>query len=68
MAVTNRKSDVLVKAVALLLAVRCQQEEASKQLLAQIYSEMTEGKAKQLMFKVIMLMTPRERDWLRDLA
>ena len=59
---------MLINAVALLLAVRCQQEEASKQLLARIYSEMKESKAKQLMFKVIMLMTPRERDWLKDLA
>ena len=59
---------MLINAVALLLAVRCQQEEASKQLLARIYSEMKEKSAKQLMFKVIMLMTPRERDWLKDLA
>ena len=57
-----------VTAVALLLAVRCQQEEASKQLLARIYSELKEKDAKQLMFKVIMLMTPKERDWLRDLV
>ena len=59
---------MLINAVALLLAVRCQQEEASKQLLARIYGELKEKTAKQLMFKVIMLMTPRERDWLRDLA
>ena len=59
---------MLVNAVALLLAVRCQQEEASKQLLARIYSTMKEAKAKQLMFKVIMLMTPKERDWLKNLA
>jgi hypothetical protein len=59
---------MLVNAVALLLAVRCQQEEASKQLLAKIYHDLKEKTAKQLMFKVIMLMTPKERDWLRDLA
>lgn len=59
---------MLINAVALLLAVRCQQEEASKQLLAKIYCEMKEKNAKQLMFKVIMLMTPRERDWLKELA
>jgi hypothetical protein len=59
---------MLVNAVALLLAVRCQQEEASKQLLAKIYHDLKEKTAKQLMFKVIMLMTPRERDWLKDLA
>ena len=59
---------MLINAVALLLAVRCQQEEASKQLLARIYSEMKEKSAKTLMYKVIMLMTPQERDWLKDLA
>ena len=59
---------MLVNAVALLLAVRCQQEEASKQLLAKIYHDLKEKTAKQLMFKVIMLMTPKERDWLRDLV
>ena len=59
---------MLINAVALLLAVRCQQEEASKQILARIYSEMKEKDAKGLMFKVIMLMTPRERDWMKELA
>ena len=59
---------MLVNAVALLLAVRCQQEDAAKQLLARIYHDLKEKTAKQLMFKVIMLMTPKERDWLRDLA
>ena len=59
---------MLVNAVALLLAVRCQQEEASKQLLAKIYHDLKEKTAKQLMFKVIMLMTPKERDWLKDLV
>ena len=59
---------MLVNAVALLLAVRCQQEEASKQLLAKIYHDLKEKTARQLMFKVIMLMTPKERDWLKDLV
>ena len=59
---------MLINAVALLLAVRCQQKEASKQILGRIYSEMKEKDAKGLMYKVIMLMTPRERDWLKDLV
>ena len=59
---------MLINAVALLLAVRCQQEEASRQILARIYSQMQEKDAKGLMYKVIMLMTPRERDWLKDLV
>ena len=62
----NRK--VLVNALGLLLAVRCQQEEAAKQILARIYHSMKEKHAKSLMMKTIMLMTPRERDWLKNLA
>ena len=59
---------VLVNALALLLAVRCQQEEAAKQILARIYHSMREKQAKSLMMKTIMLLTPRERDWLKGLA
>ena len=59
---------VLVNALALLLAVRCQQEEAAKQILARIYHSMKEKNAKSLMMKTIMLLTPRERDWLKGLA
>ena len=59
---------MLVNAIALLLAVRCQQEEATKQILSRIYIQLKEKDAKGLMYKVIMLMTPKERDWLKDLA
>ena len=65
---TDNLEQMLVNAVALLLAVRCQQEEASKQLLARIYCGMKEKEVKSMMWKVIMLMTAKERDWLRNLA
>lgn len=59
---------MLRDALALMLAVRCQQEEACKQLLARFYQQMTEQQAKTLMIRTIYLLTPSERDWLRDLV
>jgi Arc/MetJ-type ribon-helix-helix transcriptional regulator len=59
---------MLRDSLALLLAVRCQQEEAARQLLAEIYQKLDENKAKSLMVKTIYLLSPKERDWLRDLA
>ena len=54
--------------LALLLAVRCRSEEGAKQLLARLYHEMTEAKAKTFMNRSIYLMTPKERDWLKSLV
>ena len=54
--------------VALLLAVRCRSEEGAKQLLAKYYHEMTEKQAKVFMNRTIMLLEPRERDWLKGLC
>ena len=59
---------MLRDSLALLLAVRCQQEEAARQLLAEIYQKLDENRAKSLMVKTIYLLSPKERDWLRDLA
>ena len=59
---------MLTNGLALLLAVRCQQQEATLQLLAQIYHQFTEKDSKTLMNRVIYLMSPKERDWLRGLA
>ena len=59
---------MLRDSLALMLAVRCQQEEACRQLLARFYQQMTEQQAKTLMIRTIYLLTPAERDWLRDLA
>lgn len=59
---------MLQSGLALLLAVRCQQKEATLQLLNLIYHQTTEKDSKTLMNRVIYLMTPKERDWLKSLA
>jgi len=59
---------MLQNGLALLLSVRCQQKEATLQLLALVYHQFTEKDAKTLMNRVIYLMTPKERDWLKSLA
>ena len=59
---------MLRDALALMLAVRCGSEEAARQLLARFYQQMTEQQAKTLMIRTIYLLTPSERDWLRDLV
>ncbi len=59
---------MLRDSLALLLAVRCQQKEAARQLLAEIYQKLDENRAKSLMVKTIYLLSPKERDWLRGLA
>lgn len=59
---------MVTKSLALLLAVRCQSADGAKQLLARYYHEMTAKQAKTLLNRTIMLLEPRERDWLRDLC
>jgi hypothetical protein len=59
---------MLRDSLALLLAVRCQQDKAVRQLLAEIYQNLDENRAKNLMVKTIHLLSPKERDWLRDLV
>ena len=58
---------MVINSLALLLAVRCQSEEAVKQLLGRFYHEMTAKQAKTFMNRTIMLLEPRERDWLKSL-
>ena len=59
---------VLQVSLALLLAVRCRQKDAAKQLLAKIYHEFSESQAKTTMNRLIYLLEPSERDWMRDLV
>ena len=59
---------MLHNGLALLLAVRCQQKDAVIQLLGRIYHQMSEKDSKTLMNRVIYLMSPKERDWLRNLV
>ena len=59
---------VLQLSLALLLAIRCKQEQAAKQLLGRIYHLASEDQAKLVMNRLIYLIEPKERDWLRDLC
>jgi len=59
---------VLRNSLALLMAIRCQSKEASRQLMASMYETMDEAQLKSIMLRLIYLLTPTERDWLRDLA
>ena len=58
---------MVTNSLALLLAVRCQSEEAVKQLLGRFYHQMSAKQAKTFMNRTIMLLEPRERDWLKNL-
>jgi len=58
---------MLKKSLALLLAVRCQSEDGVKQLLGHYYHQMTAKQAKVFMNRTIMLLEPKERDWMRSL-
>ena len=58
---------MVINSLALLLAVRCQSEEAVKQLLGRFYHQMTAKQAKTFMNRSIMLLEPKERDWLRSM-
>jgi len=65
----NLESKIVLKvSLALLLAVRCRQADACKQLLARIYHAMEEQQAKQTMNRLIYLLEPQERDWLKSLV
>ena len=67
--VSNLDSRTVLKvSLALLLAVRCRQKDACKQLLARMYHSMEEQQAKQTMNRLIYLLEPQERDWLKSLA
>jgi thioredoxin-like negative regulator of GroEL len=59
---------MLRDALALMLAVRCQQEEAAKQLLARLYHSSEEQAVRAMMIRMIYLLSAAERDWLRNLA
>ena len=59
---------VLKLALALLLAVRCRQKDAALQLLALIYHKLEEDQCKSVMNRLIYLLEPTERDWMKSLA
>ena len=59
---------VLQLSLALLLSIRCKQKDAARQILGRIYHLMSEDQAKKTMNRLIYLIEPQERDWLRDLC
>ena len=58
---------MVTNSLALLLAVRCQSKDAVRQLLGRFYHTMSGKQIKVFMNRTIMLLEPRERDWLRGL-
>ena len=58
---------MVTNSLALLLAVRCQSEDAVRQLLGRFYHQMSGKQAKIFMHRTIMLLEPKERDWLKNL-
>ena len=61
------RQQMVTYSLALLLAVRCRSEEGVKQLLARFYHEMSAKQAKTFMNRSVMLLEPKERDWLRGM-
>ncbi|WGL30492.1 hypothetical protein SCRES1_gp65 [Synechococcus phage S-CRES1] len=59
---------VLKYSLALLLAVRCRQKDATLQLLATIYHQMDDKQSRCTMNRLIYLLEPIERDWMKSLV
>lgn len=59
---------VLELSLALLLAIRCKQEDAARQILGRIYHLTSEDQSRKFLNRLIYLIEPKERDWLRDLC
>ena len=64
----HTREQMLRFSFALLLAVRCGNETACKQLLARFSHEIDEKQLHTMMNRTIYLMTAKERDWLKSLA
>jgi hypothetical protein len=59
---------MIKNALALVLAVRCQNKDATLQLLALFYQTMPAAESRRLVMKTLYLLSVKERDWLRGLA
>lgn len=53
--------------LALLIAVRCTNEEATTQILHRLYHSFEESDVKPVLNRAIYLMTAKERDWMKTL-
>jgi hypothetical protein len=51
-----------------MLAVRCRSDQACLQLMARMYNKMDEQQVKTLMIRLIYMLAPADRDWLKSLA
>jgi len=58
---------MLLEAISIILAVRCKSEIAVRQLLKTLATERHDQYSKALMLKILPLLSPLERDWLRAL-
>lgn len=69
MEISDLSSEIVLElSLALLLSIRCKQKDAAKQILSRIYHLASEDQAKRVMNRLIYLIEPQERDWLRDLC
>jgi hypothetical protein len=59
---------VLHLSLAILFAVRCRQQDAVLQLLNKMYHTLEEDQTKTTMNRLIYLLEPQERDWLKALS
>ena len=59
---------VLYLSLAILFAVRCQQKDAVLQLLGKMYHTLEEDQSRSVMNRLLYLLEPQERDWLRALT
>jgi hypothetical protein len=59
---------VLHLSLAILFAVRCRQKDAVLQLLGKMYHTLKEEQSRSVMNRLLYLLEPQERDWLRSLA
>jgi len=53
--------------LALLISVRCGNQEAVTQILRKLYHDFEEAAVKPTINRTIYLMSPKERDWMKSL-
>ncbi len=63
----NEQTRMNRSCLALLIAVRCQNQQAVTQLLRQLYHDFEEQQLKPVLNRTIYLMTAKERDWMKEL-
>jgi hypothetical protein len=59
--------DMLLNGIALVLAIKAKSEFGTRQLLREYETDYYDGYGKALVLRVLPLLGPQERDWLRGL-